>query len=128
MKEIKEEEMNPQPEYIKKGYVSSGILKDKVAIITGGDSGIGKAIAVLFAAEGADVMITYHSSDRDAEKTLAVMEENGGKGIKIKGDLSDSKHAKEIVKKAMDEFGKIDILVNNAAVQFPQDELTDISD
>lgn len=128
MKDISEKDMDPQPEYMKKGYKPSGSLEGRSAIITGGDSGIGKAIAVLFAAEGAEVLICYHSSDKDAKNTLAEMEENGTKGIMIKGDVSDSTHAKEIVKKALDEFGKIDILINNAAIQFPQDELTDIND
>lgn len=120
--------MDPQPEYIKADYTGRGMLREKVAIITGGDSGIGRAIAILFAAEGADILITYHSSDEDAKKTLAEIEKRGGKGSMIQGDLSDSKHSKEIVKKALDEYGKIDILINNAAVQFPQNELTDIDD
>lgn len=120
--------MDPQPEYLKKNYKGSGLLQDKVAIITGGDSGIGKAIAVLFAIEGAKVIITYHSSDNDAKQTLSEIEQKGTKGIMMKGDLSDSKHSKEIIQKAISEFGQIDILINNAAVQFPQDDLTDITD
>ncbi|MEB2778529.1 SDR family NAD(P)-dependent oxidoreductase [Algoriphagus sp. D3-2-R+10] len=128
MKNITDQEMDPQPEYLKKDYKGSGLLKDKVAIITGGDSGIGKAIAVLFAIEGAKVIITYHTSDKDAKQTLREIEEKGNKGIMIKGDLSESKHSKEIIQKAISEFGQIDILINNAAIQFPQDDLTDISD
>ncbi|WP_339880733.1 SDR family oxidoreductase [uncultured Algoriphagus sp.] len=128
MKEVSEKEMDPQPEYLKKGYKGSEKLKDKVAIITGGDSGIGKAISILFAAEGASVLFTYHSSDKDAKKTLAEVKKYGNPCAMIQGDLSDSKHSKEIVDKAISEFGKIDIVINNAAVQFPQDSLTDITD
>ena len=128
MKEVLENEMDPQPEYIKQGYKGSGMLKDKVAIITGGDSGIGKAIAVLFAIEGAKVAISYHSSDKDAKNTLSEIKKYSKASILIKGDLTDSKHSKKIIKKVMEEFGRLDILVNNAAVQFPQDELTAISD
>ncbi|WP_339758090.1 SDR family oxidoreductase [Algoriphagus aquimarinus] len=128
MKNISEKEMDPQPEYIKKGYKGSDLLKDKVALITGGDSGIGKAIAVLFAIEGAQVTICYHSSDNDAKQTLSEINKKGKKGLMIKGDLTDSKHAKEIIQKVISEFGQLDILINNAAVQFPQDELSAISD
>src|SRR5690606_18676852 len=107
MKNITEQEMDPQPEYLKKDYKGSGLLQDKVAIITGGDSGIGKAIAVLFATEGAKVLFTYHSSDEDAKQTLSEIEEKGKKAIMLKGDLSDSKHSKEIIQKAISEFGQL---------------------
>ncbi|MDR7127847.1 NAD(P)-dependent dehydrogenase (short-subunit alcohol dehydrogenase family) [Algoriphagus sp. 4150] len=124
----KEYKMYPLPEFIKKGYKGSGILKDKVAVITGGDSGIGRAIAVLFAEEGADLVIAYLGEDQDAGYTKEEIEKRGRKAVLINGDVSDSSHCKTIVAKTIEEFGKIDILINNAAMQFPQESLTDISD
>lgn len=123
-----EYKMNPLPEYVIKGYKGSGLLKDKTAIITGGDSGIGRAVAILFAEEGADVVISYLDEDRDAELTKAEVEKRGRKALLIKGDVSDSKHCKSIVSKTMKQFGKIDVLVNNAAIQFPKESLEEISD
>tara|TARA_R110002020_G_scaffold254617_1_gene468356 strand:- start:36918 stop:37775 length:858 start_codon:yes stop_codon:yes gene_type:complete len=124
----KEYKMYPLPEFIKKGYKGSGILRDKVAVITGGDSGIGRAIAVLFAEEGADLVIAYLGEDEDAEQTKKEIEKRGRKALLINGDVSESAHCKSIIEKTIDEFGKIDILINNAAMQFPQESLIDISD
>ncbi|WP_057937803.1 glucose 1-dehydrogenase [Algoriphagus resistens] len=124
----KEYKMYPLPEFIKKGYRGSGLLTDKVAIVTGGDSGIGRAIAVLFAEEGADLVIAYFGEDQDAELTKKEIVKRGRRAVLINGDVSVSSHCKSIVKKTIEEFGKIDILINNAAMQFPQESLTDISD
>lgn len=123
-----EHEMNPLPEYFKAGYKGSGLLKDKTAIITGGDSGIGRAVAILFAEEGADVVISYLDEDRDAKLTQEEVEKRGRKALLIKGDVSESKHCKSIVTKTVKEFGKIDVLVNNAATQFPKESLEEITD
>lgn len=124
----KEYKMYPLPEFIKKGYRGSGLLNDKVAIITGGDSGIGRAVAVLFAEEGADLVIAYFGENQDAELTKVEIEKRGRRAVLINGDVSVSSHCKSIVEKTIEEFGKIDILINNAAMQFPQESLTDISD
>lgn len=123
-----EHKMDPLPEYFKANYQGSGLLKNKTAIITGGDSGIGRAVAVLFAEEGADVVISYLDEDVDAKLTQSEVEKRGRKALLIKGDISDSKQCKSIVKQTITEFGKIDILVNNAAIQFPKEDLKDISD
>ncbi|HSF53924.1 MAG TPA: SDR family oxidoreductase [Algoriphagus sp.] len=123
-----EYKMDPLPEFFKKGYKGSGLLNDKTAIITGGDSGIGRAVAILFAEEGADVVISYLDEDRDAELTKDEVEKRGRKALLIKGDISDSKHCKSIISKTMKQFGKIDVLVNNAAVQFPKESLEEITD
>lgn len=122
----KEHLMMPQPEYIRKGYASCGKLRGKKALISGGDSGIGRAIAVHFAREGADVAIIYFSEDQDAEETCLLVEESGQKCLLIKGDISDYGFCKKAVKQTVDEFFGLNILINNAAVQFPKDKLEDI--
>ena len=121
-----ESKMTPEPEYIKKDYRASDKLKDKVAIITGGDSGIGRAIAVVYAAEGANVVIPYLDEHSDAEETQKLVENYGGQCLLIPGDLREEKFCKSIVAKTIRRFGKLDILVNNAAEQFPQDDFLDI--
>lgn len=123
-----EHKMDPLPEYFKAGYKGSGLLKNKIAIITGGDSGIGRAVAILFAEEGANVVISYLYEDSDAKFTQTEVEKRSQKALLIKGDVSDSNHCKFIIDKTIKKFGKIDILVNNAAVQFPQENLEEISD
>lgn len=123
-----EYKMEPQPEYIRKGYKGSDKLKNKVAIVTGGDSGIGRAISVHFAREGADVVIVYLNEHTDAEDTKQLVEEEGRKCLLISGDLGSSKFCKKVVDKTIDEFGKIDVLVNNAAEQHFEEEFTKISD
>ncbi|RKD19542.1 NAD(P)-dependent oxidoreductase [Pelobium manganitolerans] len=123
----KEHEMKEKPQY--KG--TSGPhpkLKDRVAIITGGDSGIGRAVAVAFAKEGANILIAYLDETKDAKKTKKEVEEYGVKCKLIKGDVSAEDHCKKVVEQALDNFGQIDILVNNAAMQFPQKSILDISD
>jgi len=121
-----EAEMTPKPEY--EPSSSNKKLRNKVALITGGDSGIGRAVALAFAKEGANVAIAYLDEYEDAEKTLRLIEENGAKGILIPGDVSEKKHCQYVVEQTIRVFGKLDIVVNNAAQQYPQDNLEDISE
>jgi NAD(P)-dependent dehydrogenase (short-subunit alcohol dehydrogenase family) len=123
-----EYKMKPLPEYFKEGYKGNGLLKDKTAIITGGDSGIGRAVAILFAEEGADIVISYLDEKKDAELTKEEIEKRGRKALLISGDISESDHCQLIVSETLRHFGKIDILVNNAAMQFPQEDFLEISD
>ncbi|WP_040006740.1 SDR family oxidoreductase [Fibrisoma limi] len=124
-----ESQMNPQPIYIRDDYQGSGKLQGKLALITGGDSGIGRAVAVHFAREGADVAIIYHPrEEEDAQKTKQLIEAEGRKTLLLPGDLRSLSFIKESVGKVISEFKRINILVNNAAVQYPQKELTDIKD
>lgn len=124
----KESKMDPEPIYDNPNYKGSDKLKDKVAIITGGDSGIGRAISVAYAKEGAKIAIVYNISDDDAAETKKVVESYNGKVILIKGDIGDSSFAKEVVEKTIEEYGKLDILINNAGEQHPQEKLEDITD
>lgn len=121
-----EEEMIPQPESTP--LAKPGKLHQKVALITGGDSGIGRAVALAFAEEGANVAISYLDEYEDAEKTLRLIEERGAKGILIPGDVSGKEHCQYVVNQTVRVFGKLDIVVNNAAQQYPQDNLEDISE
>jgi len=121
-----EAEMTPLPEFMGK-TAGSGRLEGKVAIITGGDSGIGRAVAVAFAKEGASVVISYLDETEDAEKTQQVVEQLGQRCLLIPGDISREKHCQSIVAKTIKQFGRLDILVNNAAVQYPQESLADVS-
>ena len=123
-----ETKMNPEPECIKSTYKGSGKLDGKIAIITGGDSGIGKSAAVHFAKEGADVAVCYLEEDTDAENTKQLIENEGRKCLLIRGDLGQESHCISVVKQVLDSFGKIDILVNNAAEQHPQQSLLDITE
>lgn len=120
--------MNPRPIFDNPNYCGSGKLKDKVAIITGGDSGLGRAAAVAFAKEGAKLVIPYYNEHIDAKETKEYIENLGGKCILLSGDITDKNFCKKIVDVTLNTFGKIDILVNNAGVQYQQDELTSISD
>jgi NAD(P)-dependent dehydrogenase (short-subunit alcohol dehydrogenase family) len=114
-------EMDPKPDYGYETYRGSGRLEGKKAIITGGDSGIGRAVALAFAREGADVLISYlEEEEPDAEETSRVVEESGRKAVRVPGDIREETHCQQIVQKAVDEFGGIDILVNNAAYQMVQ--------
>lgn len=119
-------EMTPQPEIIRSNYKGSGKLKDKAALITGGDSGIGRSAAVHFAREGADVAIVYLEEHKDAEETKKLIEAEGRKCLLISGDLKDRDFCYDIVKKVVKEFGKINILVNNAAEQHPHKDITEL--
>ena len=123
-----ESELKPRPLYMAPQYQGSGKLEGKVAIITGGDSGIGRAVAVLFAREGADVAIVYLSEDTDAEETLKAVEEEGRRAILIPGDVTDSKFCERAVATAVRKLGRLDILVNNAAYQEHLPSLEDITD
>ena len=120
--------MNPLPIFDNPNYVGSGKLKNKVAIITGGDSGLGKACAIAFIKEEAKVVIVYYNEDKDAMDTKEYIEKLGGECLLIKGDITSHEFCKEIVNKTIEKFGKIDILVNNAGVQYQQDSLDCISD
>lgn len=124
-----EAEMNPAPIYDDKDYKGSGKLKGKTALITGGDSGIGRAIAVAFAKEGANVAIAYlgEQEDVDANKTTELIESYGGKALKIRIDISEEEHCEQLIDDVVDEFGSLNILVNNAGKQFPQDDIFAIS-
>lgn len=117
-----ESKMNPEPEIIRKGYKGSNKLKGKVALITGGDSGIGRSVAVHFAKEGADVVIAYLKETKDAETTQKMVEEAGGKCLLLELDLKVEKNCTTCIEKTIKEFGKLNILVNNAAVQFPKED------
>ncbi|WP_047537617.1 SDR family oxidoreductase [Methylotenera versatilis] len=121
-----ESKMTPEPEYIKKDYRPSGKLKNKVAIITGGDSGIGRAIAIAYAVEGANVVIQYLNEHIDAKKTKKLVEDAGRECLLISGDLREEKFCKSIITKTIGYFGKLDVVVNNAAEQFPQDDFLEI--
>jgi NAD(P)-dependent dehydrogenase (short-subunit alcohol dehydrogenase family) len=122
-----EAKLEPKPEWEPR-YPGSGRLKDKVAIITGADSGIGRAVAVLYAREGADVAIFYLCEHEDAEKTKAIVEGEGGRAILVPGDLGDPDLAPKAVQKVVDTFGRLDILVNNAGEQHADKDIKDISD
>ena len=122
-----ESELEPKPEWQPR-YPGSGRLKGKVALVTGADSGIGRAVAALYAREGADVAIAYLCEHDDAKKTAQIVEKEGGKALTIAGDLGDPKHCQEVVDKVVAEFGRIDVLVNNAGEQHPDDDIKDITD
>lgn len=124
----REFKMDPEPIYDDPEYKGSGRLKDKVAIVTGGDSGIGRAVSVAYAKEGAKLVIVYNIADKDANDTKKAIEGYNGSALLIKGDLKDRNFVKEVVKQTIDNYGKLDILVNNAAVQYPQNKFEDITD
>lgn len=124
-----EQEMTPQPEYIRLNYKGSEKLQGKVALITGGDSGIGRSVAVHFAREGADVAITYlPTEEEDAYQTRQLVEEAGQRCLTLPGDLRDRQYCQEIVERTVEELGGLNIVVNNAAEQFVSTDLTDTSD
>jgi len=123
-----EQEMADKPVYEREYDRQPKKLQDKVAVITGGDSGIGKAVAVHFAREGADVVIVYRKEKKDAEDTKSLVEEKGRRTFLIETDVSIEANCEDIVKQAIAEFGKIDILVNNAAIQVPHQNLTEITE
>ncbi|CAN5871278.1 SDR family oxidoreductase [soil metagenome] len=122
----REPAMTPEPDFMPR-HPGSGRLDGKVALITGGDSGIGRAVAVLFAREGADVAIVYLEEGRDAEDTVEAVQGESRRCLALAGDVGDEAFCAEVVQRVVDEFGRLDVVVNNAAVQFPQESITDIS-
>lgn len=123
-----ESALDPQADHGEASYQGSGKLKDKATVITGGDSGIGRAVALAFAREGADVLIAYLNEHEDAQETARLVREAGRKAVLIHGDLAEPEHCRAIVAKAVQEFGRIDVLVNNAAFQMSHDSLEEIPD
>lgn len=124
----KESEMKPKPVYDRLEDKGSGKLENKVALITGGDSGIGRAVAVLFAKEGADIAISYWNEDSDAKETAAQVEKYGRKCLLVAGNIREDAICKKIVDETVKAYGKIDVLVNNAAIHYEAKELKDITD
>lgn len=122
-----ESEMQPKPKADDEQYRGSGKLKNKVAVITGGDSGIGRAVAIAFAKEGADVAIVYLKEHGDAKETQDLVEKQGRRAVPIAGDITDEGFCQQVIQQTVDEFGKLDILINNAAEQHPQENIEDIS-
>jgi NAD(P)-dependent dehydrogenase (short-subunit alcohol dehydrogenase family) len=120
--------MNPQPDHGESTYKGSGKLKDKIALITGADSGIGRAVAIAYAREGADVAIAYLDEHDDAKETARWVEQAGRRALLLPGDITDRAHCRQIVENTAQTFGRIDVLVNNAAYQATYDKLEDISD
>ena len=120
--------MEPVPDHGEQSYVGHGRLEGKKTVVTGGDSGIGRAVAIAFAREGADVLISYLEEDEDASETARWVEQEGRQAALIRGDLADPQHCRRVVEAAVHAFGRIDVLVNNAAVQRTYDQLEDISD
>jgi NAD(P)-dependent dehydrogenase (short-subunit alcohol dehydrogenase family) len=120
--------MTPVPDCGEESYQGSGKLTGKIAVITGGDSGIGRAVAIAYAREGADVLISYLSEDSDAKDTADYVEKAGRRAVLVKGDIADPQHCRDIIQTAVDELGGIDILVSNAAYQMSHETLEEISD
>jgi NAD(P)-dependent dehydrogenase (short-subunit alcohol dehydrogenase family) len=123
----RETEMHPKPQYQPK-FKGNGRLAGKVAIITGGDSGIGRACAVLFAREGAEVALVYLEETEDAKITASAVKVEGREALLLRGDIGEKAFCENVVGKTIEQFGQLDIVVNNAAEQHPQEELTDISE
>jgi NAD(P)-dependent dehydrogenase (short-subunit alcohol dehydrogenase family) len=120
--------MDPVPDCGEQTYRGSGKLTDKVAVITGGDSGIGRAVAIAYAREGADVVISYLSEDSDAKEVAQYVEDAGRRAVLIPGDVSQPQHCRDIIAKTVEEFGRVDVLVNNAAFQMNHESLEEIPD
>lgn len=121
-------QMSPVPDCGESSYRGSGKLTGKAAVVTGGDSGIGRAVAIAFAREGADVLISYLDEEGDAEEVAHWVSEAGQRAILVPGDLSDPAHCRAVVERAVSEFGRIDVLVSNAAYQMTHTDLSEISD
>jgi hypothetical protein len=120
--------MDPRPDHGENTYKGSGRLRGMKAVITGGDSGIGRAVAIAYAREGADILIAYLSENDDAKEVKALIETEGRRVVLISGDLRKPDHCRAVIQKAVDELGGIDILVNNAAHQATFKDIGDISD
>ncbi|MDB5748057.1 MAG: NAD(P)-dependent oxidoreductase [Massilia sp.] len=123
-----EADLRPRADHGETSYRGSGKLQDKATIITGGDSGIGRAVAIAFAREGADVLISYLNEHEDAQETARLVEEAGRRAVLMPGDLAEPAHCRAIVERAVAEFGRIDVLVNNAAFQMSHDSIEEIPD
>ena len=120
--------MSPEPIYGEDSYVGSGKLEGRVALVTGADSGIGRAVALAFAREGAHVLLSYLGEEEDADAACAAVRDAGRQAVKLPGDIADPAHCRVLVQTAMDRFGQLDILVNNGATQTTRDKLEDITD
>ena len=123
-----EEDMHPQPDFVSPDYRPAGKLAGKVALVTGGDSGIGRAVAVAFAKEKADVVLVYLEEAEDATKTCQLIEAEGQQCLELPGDVADAAFCTEVARRVEERWGRLDVLVNNAAEQHPQERLEDISD
>lgn len=124
----REHAMTPEPEYIRRDYRGSDKLKGKVAVITGGDSGIGRAVALHFAREGADCVLAYLEETHDAQTTQKLVEAEGRRCLLIQGDVGEAAFCQDVIQRTLDTFGKVNILVNNAAEQYDWDDITQIPD
>jgi len=120
--------LHPKADHGETSYRGSGRLQDKATVITGGDSGIGRAVALAYAREGADVLISYLNEHDDAKETARLVEEAGRRAILVPGDLADPAHCRAVIERAVNEFGRIDLLVNNAAFQMSHESIEDIPD
>lgn len=120
--------LHPKADHGETSYRGSGRLQDKATVITGGDSGIGRAVALAYAREGADVLISYLNEHDDAKETARLVEEAGRRAILVPGDLADPAHCRAVIERAVTEFGRIDVLVNNAAFQMSHESIEDIPD
>jgi NAD(P)-dependent dehydrogenase (short-subunit alcohol dehydrogenase family) len=123
-----EQQMGPKPDCGEESYVGHDRLSGKIAIITGGDSGIGRAVAIAFAREGADIVLSYLDEDEDAEETAGYIEEAGRTCVLIPGNLADPGHCRKVVQTAVERFGRVDVLVSNAAFQMTHETLEEIPD
>lgn len=119
--------MQPKPEYVQPSYRAAGHLLGKAALITGGDSGIGRAVALLFAKEGADVAIVYRNEEDDAQETKRLVEAEGRRAVTIAGDVAEEPFCAQAVQQAVKALGRLDIVVNNAGEQHPQESILDIT-
>jgi NAD(P)-dependent dehydrogenase (short-subunit alcohol dehydrogenase family) len=124
----REYKMKPRPKAEDEKHRGSGKLQNKVALITGGDSGIGRAVAIAFAKEGANVAVSYLEEHKDAKETQRLVEEHGRKCLLIPGDVGKEKHCQKVVDETVSRLGKLDILINNAAEQHPQDSIEEITE
>jgi NAD(P)-dependent dehydrogenase (short-subunit alcohol dehydrogenase family) len=120
--------MNPAPDHGEQSYQGSGKMTGKAAVITGGDSGIGRAVAIAFAREGADVLISYLDEHEDAKETARWVEQAGRKAVLVPGDIQDPAHCRSIIAKGVEAFGRVDVLINNAAFQTTRDSLDETPD
>jgi NAD(P)-dependent dehydrogenase (short-subunit alcohol dehydrogenase family) len=123
-----ESELRPTADHGEQSYRGSGRLTDKAVVITGGDSGIGRAVAIAFAREGADVLISYLNEEEDAQETARWVREAGRQAVLVAGDLAEPAHCRAVVRRAVEAFGRVDVLVNNAAFQMTRDSLEETPD